>query len=329
MSKGATISKLEALLSRIRTRAAEPRSRPVAVAAAPVHAPPHAVVAPAPAVSAPPVVAPPVAVVSAEPASPVAVSPPAAPAPVFVPPVSRLPEPPEVVTETVAESVPPEMLEETTLPPPPLADAPGDADFDVDVDMPAATPEPAAVAAEPEPAGLTDSRERLSAAPPATPEPASLDASDTGPAIEQVEVLSDEEAVAGVAGDEDDLGDEAPASSRRPVAPLPEERLAELAFGSEEPQPARHTPPPKSGRLPAPPAVEFDGDVTGVRAHPGLGADEEVPSAQPTAPSVLSAHSVRADFGSGVNVQVPDVIGEAQAFAPATFVALLDASLSL
>jgi hypothetical protein len=113
--------------------------------------------------------------------------------------------------------------------------------------------------------------------------------------------------------------------------PPPEERLAELAFGSEEPQSARHTPPPKSGRLPAPPAGDFDPDVTGVRVTPGLSVEEEATpiSAPPAEPSVLSPQPVRAQLASGTNVRVPDIIGEAQAFAPATFLALLEASLSL
>jgi hypothetical protein len=214
---------------------------------------------------------------------------------------------------------PPETIEATTLPPPPLVEASSDADFEVEVDVPLPTPEPAAASE----AGK-DSGERLSAAPPVGLEPAAV---DVGPAIERVEVLSDEEGVA----DEDDEVDETPASSRRPVMAPPEERLAELAFGSEEPQPARHTPPPKSGRLPAPPDGEFDPDVTGVRATPGLSVDEEAAllSPKPPEPSILSAQAVRADLASGANVRVPDVIGEAQAFAPATFLALLDASLSL
>jgi hypothetical protein len=333
LSKGVTISKLEALLSRIRTRAAEPRAARPALAPAHVPASAPAAVAPAPVAAPARAVAPPAAV--AQPAAPAFVegvgvvgtpqvrggpAPPAAPA--LVPPAAFVP--PQVTAEPVAESIPPEMLEETTLPPPPLADAPGDADFDVDVDVPAPTPEPAAVMAPSAAHELADSRERLSAAPEVSPEPAAIDA---GPSNEPVEVVSDEEAMAGA--DDDDEGAEAPASSRRPVAPPPEERLAELAFGAEEPQPARHTPPPKSGRLPAPPAVEFDADVTGVRAHPGLEGDDEAISARGGEPSVLSPEAVRADLASGANVRVPDVIGEAQAFAPATFLALLDASLSL
>jgi hypothetical protein len=325
LSKVVTISKLEALLSRIRTRAAEPRSRAVAAPAAPPVPAPVAVVA-APVASAP--------VVAPAPPPPAFVPPPAAVAPpAFVPPpVRAVPAPPPPPSPE-----PPETIEETTLPPPPLVEVSSEADFDVDVDVSMPTPEPATASEAPEvlaaeaevpdldAPGLRDSRERLSAAPAVAPEPAAVDAGPTAP---RVEVLSDEEGVA--AEDEEEELEEAPASSRRPVAP-PEERLAELAFGTEEPQPARHTPPPKSGRLPAPPAGDFDPDVTGVRAAaPGLSLDEEAPvSAQTTAPSVLSAQSVRADLASGANVRVPDVIGEAQAFAPATFLALLDASLSL
>jgi hypothetical protein len=206
------------------------------------------------------------------------------------------------------------------LPPPPLLDVSSDADFEVEVEVPMPTPEPPPAVERVE---GQDSDERLSAAPPVS-EPAAV---DVGPVAPRVEVISDEEGVA----DEDEALDEAPASSRRPVMPPPEERLAELAFGSEEPQSARHTPPPKSGRLPAPPAGDFDPDVTGVRVTPGLSVEEEATpiSAPPAEPSVLSPQPVRAQLASGTNVRVPDIIGEAQAFAPATFLALLDASLSL
>jgi hypothetical protein len=321
LSKAVTLSKLEALLARIRTRAAEPRSprQPALAAPAPAFTPPAA---PAPVAASPRV-----AVVRAPAPPPAAVAPPAfvAPPPAAVAP----PEParPRVVREPSPQ--PPEVIEATTLPPPPLVEVSSDADFEVEVEMPLPTPEPAVVS---EAIDGKDSGERLSAAPLVAAEPAAV---DVGPAIERVEVLSDEEGVA----DEDvdaeaspsDEVDETPASSRRPVTAPPEERLAELAFGSEEPESARHTPPPKSGRLPAPPAGEFDPDVTGVRATPGLSVDEEsaLLSPPPPEPSVLSAQAVRADLASGANVRVPDVIGQAQAFAPATFLALLDASLSL
>jgi hypothetical protein len=309
LSKVVTLSKLEALLARIRTRAAEPRSprQPALAAPAPAFTPPAA---PAPVATSPRV-----AVVRApEPPPPAAVAPPE-------------PAPPRVAREPSPE--PPEVIEATTLPPPPLVEVSSDADFEVEVEVPLPTPEPAAVS---EAIDGKDSGERLSASPSVAVEPAAV---GVGPAIERVEVLSDEEGVA----DEDvdaeaspsDEIDETPASSRRPVTAPPEERLADLAFGSEEPQPARHTPPPKSGRLPAPPAGEFDPDVTGVRATPALSVDEEsaLLSPQPSEPSVLSAQAVRADLASGANFRVPDVIGQAQAFAPATFLALLDASLSL
>jgi nicotinate-nucleotide--dimethylbenzimidazole phosphoribosyltransferase len=109
--------------------------------------------------------------------------------------------------------------------------------------------------------------------------------------------------------------DEPPVSSRRPVAPQPEEALAAMAFGDEESRPSRHTPPPESGPLPAEP--EFDADVTGVReATPFVARSHElVPEATR---AELAAHDA-----------VADVVGEAQRFAPPTFAALLDASLAL
>ena len=288
MSKVVTISKLEALLARIRTRAAEPRSprQAFVAASAPVPATPRVAVVPAPE---------PLVGVAPPPPTPLAAVRPARPEPS-------------------------EALEETTLPPPPLVDVSSDADFEVEVEIPEPSPVPAVAS---EAVEGKDSSERLSAAPPVTAEPAVVDMS---PAIERVEVISDEEGVA----DEDEEMDEGPVSSRRPVMPPPEERLAELAFGSEEPQSARHTPPPKSGRLPAPPAGDFDPDVTGVRAT-GRSVDEEAAplSVPPAEPSVLTPQPVRAELASGANVRVPDLIGEAQAFAPATFLALLDASLSL
>ena len=111
--------------------------------------------------------------------------------------------------------------------------------------------------------------------------------------------------------------EEAPLSSRRPVAPEPEERLADLAFGAEEPQPPRHTPPPESGRLPAAPPVEFDGDVTGVREATPIAPRQRELLPEPTRAELAPSDAVA------------DLVGEAQRFAPATFAALLDASLAL
>jgi hypothetical protein len=153
-----------------------------------------------------------------------------------------------------------------------------------------------------------ESRERLVAAEPvaevaAPPEPARAPTY----ASPREELASEEDV------------EEAPASSRRPVAPQPEERLAEMAFGAEEPRPARHTPPPESGRLPAAPVEEFDGDVTGVR--------EATTSSDSRRPRELVPQAMHANLAS--SEAVVDVIGEAQQFAPTTFVALLDASLAL
>ena len=325
MSKAGTISKLEALLSRIRTRAGEPRAsapapvmRAVQAAPAAFVSPPAAVAPPPAATHAPPVAAPPV--VAARPAVPAAPPPPA--------PVVRIAPPP------APEPPPVEAVEPKTLPPPPASN---DLDFDaVDVDVSATTPLPAAAA--PPPPSVPplrepfDSGEQIAAAPSSAPPVPSLELpsiaadSDNGPAIEQVEVISEDE---GSVGDEDEEIVEAPASSRRPVASTAEEHLADLAFGSEEPEAPHHTPPPKSGRLPAQPAIEFDADVTGVRSAVSPEHDVTQPPAQAVPPSVLTAQPMRARLGSVGEAPVADVIGEAQRFAPATFMALLDASLAL
>jgi hypothetical protein len=304
VSKSVTVSKLESLLARIRGRAAEPR--PAASSAAPA-------VAPAVARAVPAIVAPPAAPPPAAAAPPPAPAPPVA-APVVTRPVQRVEPPPTVIID---------QIEEATLPPPPMASD----DFAVDVDMHVSTPPPPPMDAAPgsnrEP---SSSQERLSAAQaPSTEPPAVMaDVADEGPSIGHGESLADEEALAG-----EERPEEAPISSRRPVAP-PEERLAELAFGAGEPQPPRHTPPPKSGRLPAPPASEFDADVTGVRdavALPTAGADVPRPAAQASRPAVLAPQAARPNLVS--EPRVADVIGDAQAFAPSTFFELLDASLSL
>jgi hypothetical protein len=213
---------------------------------------------------------------------------------------------------------------------------PADLDFDVDVDA-SQTSRPPPVALEPPPARPPlESRERISEAAPAleapAAEPVAARAPESGPSIEQVEVLGEQEEDAAIAGDEDEELEETPASSRRPVAP-DEPRLADLAFGVEEPQAPRHTPPPKSGRLPAPPAVDFDADVTGVRpavtpesARPSVEDESTQVSAQG---SVLTPQAARPNLDVPADARVVDVVGEAQRFAPATFLALLDASLSL
>ncbi len=116
----------------------------------------------------------------------------------------------------------------------------------------------------------------------------------------------------------DEPVEEAPVSSRRAVVVEPQERLAQMAFGSEEPSP-RHTPPPESGRLPA---VTADaGDITGVREASSL-PQPAPPVARPLSADVIQARLSPSDA-------VAQVVSDAQAFAPPTFVALLDASLAL
>jgi hypothetical protein len=325
LSKAGTIAKLEALLSRIRTRTGEPRAsapvtRAVQAAPAPVVSRAAAVAPPPAATPAPPIVAAPV--VAARPAVPAA---PPAPAPVvrIAPAPAPAPEPPPEVE-----------VEPKTLPPPAVS---SELDFAVDVDVSAATPPPAAAAPPGAPAVPPlrepfDSGEQIAAAPSVTSSVPSVEVpsiaadSDNGPSIEQVEALSEDE---GAVGDEDEEIVEAPASSRRPVASPDEEHLADLAFGSEDPQAPHHTPPPKSGRLPAQPVVDFDADVTGVRSAVSPEHDVTQPSALEVPPPVLTAQPTRARLGSVPDAPVADVIGEAQRFAPATFMALLDASLSL
>ena len=119
--------------------------------------------------------------------------------------------------------------------------------------------------------------------------------------------------------------EEAPVSSRRPVAPQPEEQLAQMAFGAEEPPQPLHTPPPESGRLPSAPSNEFDhdSDFTGIRtATPLLPRRMAEAAPREIAPAAIRAQLVPSDA-------VAEVIAEAQRFSPLTFVALLDASLSL
>jgi hypothetical protein len=165
--------------------------------------------------------------------------------------------------------------------------------------------------------GEHESQERLVAAQSEPPEEPTVvviaaPARESTPPIDvtEVEVVEEEEE------------EEAPISSRRTVAHQPEERLAEMAFGGEEPRAPLHTPPPESGRLPAAPPVDFDQDITGVRsATPG--SPHRGPEVRPElVPEVVRAEAPPSDT-------VAEMIADAQRFAPATFLALLDASLAL
>jgi len=205
-------------------------------------------------------------------------------------------------------------VDEPTIPPPPVAPARAPAltetDVVMEVDVVQETTGDTVIGVATEEVVIAESlgsRERLVAAAPVplaavvaeAPSPELLDESppELLAAVEELE--------------------EAPLSSRRPVAPEPEERLADMAFGTEEPRPPRHTPPPESGRLPAAPAVEFDADVTGVRE-----ATPIVPRSRELVPEATRAELAPSDV-------VADLVGEAQRFAPETFAALLDASLAL
>ena len=166
------------------------------------------------------------------------------------------------------------------------------------------------------------SRERLVAAEPIASEPVELPAVERSDRQQVVEEMGP-----GILADETDVEEtaeaemeEAPLSSRRPVGPQPEERLAEMAFGAEE-EPPRHTPPPESGRLPAAPAVEFDADVTGVREATPLAPvriQENEPSplraASPPPARDFAPEAIHAVLPSGNGVA--EVIGKAQRFQP-------------
>jgi hypothetical protein len=253
VTPSATIAKLEAILARVRSRAAAPRQ------------------------AAPP---------------------------------APLPPPPDELLE--------EESDQPTLPPPPVALAPPrepsrppvlelSVDIDAGMDDGPATEE----AAQPEAPAVADalsSQERLVAVDPVRTE-ASVEAVEPEPMLAAPEHAPPPPEP----GPEEEI-EQPPASSRRPLAPQPEERLAEMAFGAAEPRPALHTPPPESGRLPAAPEVEFGDEDTGVHA------------AAP-ASAVLAAEATRADL-SGAD-RVAAVQGGVRAFHPTTFAELLDASLSL
>jgi hypothetical protein len=237
--------------------------------------------------------------------------------------------------EAVAVALPvtPDLLEEEsdqpTLPPPPVAAAPErppalELSVEIDVEEP---PGPATeeTVREPEPvSAVTDalsSQERLVAVEPAgdaitaeVPEPAHLPADPAAPGELEHPAAAPTHAEAAEPQGDDEI-DEPPVSSRRPLAPQPEERLAEMAFGAEEPRPALHTPPPESGRLPAAPEVEFGDEDTGVHA------------AAPPASAVLASEPTRANLAGGERVAATQ--GSVRAFHPASFAELLEASLAL
>jgi hypothetical protein len=286
VSAGQTIARLEALLARVQRRSAEPRTAarafPVAAAPVPVQAAEAAAVD---------------ELLDEEPDHPT-IPPPA------VAPVARAAPAPVVAPRT------PVPLPEEEAAAPAVAVADQALELSVDVDLAAEEPAPAEPPPRPSPAPepmvvgeAAGSRERLVAAPavtygeppsPAMPEPASA-----------------EMPAAAVASQPAAEEEEPPVSSRRPLAPEPEERLAEMAFGTTEPRPALHTPPPESGRLPAAPEAEFADEDTGVRT-----------AVAPVVPETTKAELIGGNAVAHVQGSVP-------AFKPATFAELLDASLAL
>jgi hypothetical protein len=216
-----------------------------------------------------------------------------------------------------------EEVDQPTLPPPPVAPAPAFAEsaparastrppvLELSVDIDVAVEEPEALEAEATTqAPVSDamsSQERLVAveatAHESMPEPEARD----------LAVQPEAQAAAEAAAGEDER-EEPPISSRRPTAPEPEERLAEMAFGAQEPRPPLHTPPPESGRLPAAPAVEFGDEDTGVRSAV-------------VAPAAVTAETTRAELAGSDRVAA--VHGSVRAFNPASFAELLEASLGL
>lgn len=306
MSKPEKVAKLQALLARVVSRAAQPRgpvpARMAVAADGPVAAsrPVIAIQTPVMAIEVPVAIRAPVAAPAPEPPAP----PP--------PPISA----PDLDDEVTVAHIVPELSSRR----PPEPDAVLEVDL-VEVGSEAVIDFPVEEAMAPEALG---SRERLVAAEAiasdatelvAVAELAGLPASEEEPAPELIADESDVEEAA-------DL-EETPLSSRRPVVGTqPEEQLAEMAFGTQEAPPPRHTPPPESGRLPAAPAVEFDADVTGVREATPIAVATIVALTRELVPEATVA---TLPSGDGV----ADVVGAAQRFQPATFVALLEASLAL
>jgi hypothetical protein len=297
------IARLEALLARVRARAAEPR--PTAARTAP---------------SAAAATAAPVATKAAPVKAPAA--------------ATRTSDHPSIVDD--------DEISEWPTRPPPAAARPADTDVELAaVDGREHGRVVVGAPAEEAADKAFESRERLVVAEPigaeeAVDEPTlerSVPLVASSPAVAPEDMASapeveaviedaaiDEAAIEEAVAQEAAAAEESPASSRRPVAPEPEERIAQIAFGAEEPRAPLHTPPPESGRLPAAAVADFDADVTGVRDAPAM--PPAAAHARELAPEVTRAKLPPGD-------SVAEAIGEAQRFTPGTFVALLDASLAL
>jgi len=244
---------------------------------------------------------------------------------------------PSAVTAAPAEQTPAPV--ERTPPPAPVAPPP----------VAAAAPPPAAITSPPPPVEPVVAK---AAAPePRTPAPASVEVAakaaspslapdpnvdvdvevEEGMAEVDLDGLDDEEGgdaslsdsvadldvvAAGASADDDEEDElELPASSRRPIqiqAPLEE------SFNDSASAAPPHPVPPESGRqIAAPPVLDFEGDLSGVRSVAAADAAPHVElKADVTRPVVTTAS--------------PAVFhGEVPAFHPATFGDLLDATLGL
>jgi hypothetical protein len=182
----------------------------------------------------------------------------------------------------------------TWTPPPPEAPAP---DVNIDVDYVEATQVSANDPnAESDGSSRFDSTERLVVASTEVGE-ISVDEAPPLAADAPIDVVEEEPA------------EPAPASSRRPVMPEPEDRLEQMAFGAGDARPPLHTPPPESGRVPAAPADEFDSEPPGMPNEP------------------LVPELIRAVIEPSASVA--QLVSYASRAFPTTFSALLDETLSL
>jgi hypothetical protein len=223
--------------------------------------------------------------------------------------------------QATAEPVAPEPVEEpvqlSTWTPPPPDDPAAEMGIAVDVDY-VETTQISVADGLPEsgPSSRLDSAERLVAAGTAPTDSAGEEGSDR-PSAHPAEARGDGGQATQSAPDafDEEGADPAPASSRRPVMPEPEDRLEQMAFGAEEARPPLHTPPPESGRVPAAPADDFDSDAPQMRD----GAE------RPDEPLLVEAtRAVLPSFAT-----VAELTGDANRSMPMTFSSILDEALSL
>jgi hypothetical protein len=227
--------------------------------------------------------------------------------------------PASATSTAVASEAVEEPVQLSTWTPPPPDEPPPEVGIPVDVDyVEAAQVAVADRDAEENSAGHFDSTERLVVANTLV---AYIGADEGGDNLEHspTEPGGGEAPAQATEAMTDNVGEEAaepaPASSRRPVMPEAEDRLARIAFGAEEAPPPLHTPPPESGRVPASPADDFDSDPL------------EAPRQVRQQDEPLVAEATRALLES--SVPVAKLVGGPGRPVPMTFSAILDDTLSL